>query len=297
MIKIWFLALRPWSFTAAAVPVTLGTVIAASDGSFDVMLFLLVLIGGILFQAGTNLANTYGDYISGVDTAESATNCRELVDNVLKPNHMQMAAIVTFIAVALIGSYLVYLRGTVILIIGALGIIGGYTYTLGPSPYKYHGLGTIFVFFLMGPLMSIGAYYVQTGMFDWRPIWVSLPIAFLVSAILHSNDLRDIFHDQKAGIKTLALILGKNSSFWLYHLLNIAAFVSVIVLVATKTAPLLGALPILLVPKLMHIIKDTQASRQGDSYSLNLLEKNAAQFHFQFGLIFIFGLMLNLIVS
>jgi len=296
MIKEWFLALRPWSFTAALIPVGLGTVLALYHGEFNLFLFLLTLIGGVLMQAGTNLTNTYGDYISGVDSSESARTCYQLVDNIFKPQDMKIAGILAFLLAALIGLYLVYLRGLVILIIGLIGIIGGYTYTLGPAPYKYKGLGSIFVFFLMGPLMVIGAYYVQTGVFDWITVWISLPISFLVSGILHANDLRDINYDQKAGIKTLALILGYNRSFFLYYLLNITAFLSLIILVGVKVLPITAIIPLVLLPKAISILKNTQASWKGNKECLVMLEANAAQFHFQFGIMLIGGLLLNFII-
>lgn len=295
MIKEWFLALRPWSFTAAVIPISLGTVIALYHGEFNLVLFFLTLVGGILIQGGTNLTNTYGDYISGVDTSESAITCYQLVDNILKPKHMIFAGIVSFLLAALIGLYLIYLRGLVILVLGLIGIIGGYTYTLGPSPYKYKGLGSILVFFLMGPLMVIGAYYVQTGVFNWLTVLVSLPISFLVSAILHANDLRDMNYDNNAGIKTLALILGKNKSFLLYHFLNLAAFISLIVLVGIRVIPLTAIITLLLLPKVIAILKNTQESWNGNKDCLVMLEANAAQFHFQFGIVFIGGLLLNFV--
>ncbi|MFZ5944617.1 MAG: 1,4-dihydroxy-2-naphthoate octaprenyltransferase [Bacillota bacterium] len=295
MIKEWFLALRPWSFTAAFIPVSLGAVIAAYHGQFNFFLFLITLVGGILIQAGTNLTNTYGDYISGVDSTESARTCYQLVDNIFKPNHMYFVGIISFLLAVLIGFYLVYLRGFIILIIGIIGVTGGYTYTLGPSPYKYKGLGSILVFFLMGPLMVFGAYYVQTGVFNWITVWVSLPIGFLVSAVLHANDLRDMNYDNNAGIRTLALILGKNKSFFLYYLLNLAAFISVLILVGFQVAPITVIISLLLVPKAIKIIKNTHASFNGNKEYLIMLEANAAQFHLQFGLMFIGGFLLNFI--
>lgn len=294
--KIWFLTLRPWSFTAAAIPVTLGAVVAAYDGRIDWLLFILTLVGGILLQAGTNLANTYGDYVSGVDTVESSSS-RELVDKILEPKSVLKATYIIFALASLIGLYLIHLRGIVILILGVIGIIGGYTYTLGPSPYKYKGLGSILVFFLMGPLMSFGAYYVQTGLFRWAPILASLPIAFLVSAILHSNDLRDLYDDEEAGIKTLATTLGANNSFRLYHFLNVASYIASVILVLTGFIPWIGLLPLLLLPRLLQIAKNTQASWHGDNISLKLLELNAAQFHFMFGTLFILGLILGLMIN
>lgn len=295
MIKEWFLALRPWSFTAAMIPVSLGTVIALYHGSFNLFLFLLALLGGVLIQAGTNLTNTYGDYISGVDSHESARTCYQLVDKILQPKEMKIAGIITFCLAVLIGLYFVYLRGVVILIIGLIGIVGGYTYTLGPSPYKYKGLGSILVFFLMGPLMVIGAYYVQTGVFSWITVWISLPISFLVSGILHANDLRDINYDHQAGIKTLALILGYNKSFFLYHLLNISAFISLLILVGVGILPITATIPLLLLPKAISILKNTQASWKGNKECLVTLEAKAAQFHFLFGIMFIGGMLLNFV--
>ena len=295
-MKTWFLALRPWSFTAAVVPVTLGTVLALHHGYGNFSLFILTLMGGILLQAGTNLTNTYGDYVSGVDSPESAKTCPQLVNNILKPQQMKMAGLGSFLLAALLGSYLVYLRGWPILVLGSIGIIFGYTYTLGPKPYKYAGLGSIMVFFLMGPLMVSGAYYVQTGFFNWLALWVSLPIGFLVSGILHANDLRDVKFDYQAGIKTLALSLGKSKGFFLQYLLNIAAFLSLLILLGTKQIPLTAILPILLLPQLVNIIKKTRASWSGNAECLIMLEANAAKFHMQFGLMFIAGFLLEFII-
>lgn len=296
MVRIWFLALRPWSFTAAAVPVTLGTVVALQQGYFNGLLFILTLIGGILLQAGTNLTNTYGDYISGVDTPESAVTCPQLVNNILKPKQMKIAGIYAFLLAAIIGSYFVYLRGWPILVLGSMGIIFGYTYTLGPRPYKYLGLGSILVFFLMGPLMVIGSYYVQTGFLNWSVLWVSLPIGFLVSSILHANDLRDVNHDFMAGINTLAISLGYNKGFAWHYLLNISAFLSLVILLGIGKIPWSALLPILLIPELIKIIKKTRASWHGDRECLVMLEVSAAKFHMQFGLLFIGGFLLDFII-
>lgn len=296
MFKTWFIALRPWSFTASAIPVILGTVLALDQSYFQWSLFILTLIGGILLHAGCNLTNTYGDYVSGVDTKESAKTCPQLVDNILKPNHMKIAGIFAFLLAATIGIYLVYLRGLPMLFLGLIGIIGGYTYTMGPAPYKYHGLGSILVFFLMGPLMVIGAYYTQTGFFSWLAFWVALPIGFLVSSILHANDLRDINYDYQAGIKTLAMTLGENKGFFLQYLLNIGAYVSLLVLLVTKLVPVTAILPLILLPQAIKILKNTQASWRGNVECLTMLEANNAKFHLQFGLMFIGGWLLDTII-
>ncbi|MEW6662369.1 MAG: 1,4-dihydroxy-2-naphthoate octaprenyltransferase [Bacillota bacterium] len=293
MIKTWIISLRPWSFTAAVIPVSLGAFIALTQGFFSFPLFFLTLLGGIAIQAGTNLINTYGDYVSGVDTEESATTVPFLVKGVLQPQQVKLAGIIAFAVAGTIGFYLVYLRGWPLLFLGILGIIGGYTYTAGPMPYKYKGLGSILVFFLMGPMMVWGAYYVQAGQHSWSVVWASLPVAFLVSAILHANDLRDLEYDRKAGISTLALMLGKKSSYSFYYALNIGAFLSVPGLIALGKLPLMSILPFLLLPQARKIFKDCQESRFGNKIKSNMLEAAAAQFHFQFGLLLVAGLLIN----
>lgn len=294
-IKTWFIALRPWSFTAAAVPVALGSVLAWNEGYFHPLLFLLVLIGGIAMQAGTNLINTYGDYISGVDTEESAKTCPQLVKKILEPEQMKRAGILCFAFVALLGLYFVYLRGWPILLLGILGIIGGYGYTAGVA-YKYKGLGTIMVFFLMGPMMVWGAYYMQTGIHSWTAVWVSIPVGLLVSGILHANDLRDMEHDQRAGIKTLALFLGKKIGVPFYYALNTGAYVTLIILIITGQLPWLALLPLLLLPQFWQILKNTREAARGNKEKLQFLEASAAQFHFKFGSLFVAGLLINLII-
>lgn len=289
MLKIWFLALRPWSFTAAFVPVALGVALAGYQGSFNLGLFLLTLIGGVAMQAGTNLINTYGDYITGVDTIQSAVTCPQLVSGALRPDEMKTAGIACFTFAVAIGLWLTYLCGWPVIIAGLIGLVGGYCYTAGFA-YKYKGLGSVMVFFLMGPLMAWPSYFIQTGEFSWLPVWVSLPIGFLVAAILHSNDLRDMAFDREAGIKTLALFLGLRASMTLYYFLYTASFACLIILVALALLPLPAILPLLLIPSAVRMFSQATVAAKGSRDAMLLLEASAAQFHFRFGLLLIAGL-------
>lgn len=289
MLKIWFNAVRPWSFTAAIIPIVLGAAFAWNQNLFHPFWFLLTLVAGIAMQAGTNLINTYGDYVSGVDSVESAVNCPQLVLGMLKPIHVKWAGMAIFLVASIIGLYLSYLRGWPILVLGILGVMGGYGYTLGVA-YKYKGMGSALVFFLMGPMMVWGSYYVQTGAHSWDIVWISLPVGFLVSGILHANDLRDIESDYNAGIRTLATCLGKELSKYLYYLLNLAAYISLIGLTVLEMLPLSCTLPLLLLPQLYSIL---QTAINGSKDRLAMLETNAAQFHFKFGSLLILGLIIN----
>ena len=60
--KYW-VALRPWSFSASFVPVLLGTALAYKFyGSFDLLIFLLSSFVAFCVHGAGNLVNTYYDY-------------------------------------------------------------------------------------------------------------------------------------------------------------------------------------------------------------------------------------------
>ena len=293
MLKAWFIAMRPWSFTAAFVPVAVGTALAGSQGFFHPGLFLLTALGGILMQAGTNFINTYGDFCAGVDTIESAHTCPQLVTGAMRPADMKRAGFLAFGAAGLIGLTLSWLCGWEILAIGLAGLLGGYTDTAGPCPFKYRGLGSIFVFFLMGPLMVWPAWFIQTGVHSWLPVQVSLPVGFLVSAILNGNDVRDIGHDRSAGIETLATKLGGISGLQLQRLLYWSAFLSLLLMFMLKLIPVTALLPFILLPVLRRTLRVIREAEAGQAESLLLLEKMAAAFHFQFGILLAVGLAIS----
>ena len=60
--KYW-VALRPWSFSASFVPVLLGSALAfKSYGTFDLLIFLLSSFVAFCVHGAGNLVNTYYDY-------------------------------------------------------------------------------------------------------------------------------------------------------------------------------------------------------------------------------------------
>src|SRR5205807_920261 len=82
---------------------------------------------------------------------------------------------------------------------GLLGAFGAYFYSGRPIAYKYHALGDLAIFLLFGPLMALGAYYVQARVVELVPMLYALPVGCLVTAILHVNNIRDSPFDGRGG--------------------------------------------------------------------------------------------------
>lgn len=280
----WFLAARPWSFTMTFISVSVGSTLAALDGSFSWPFYLLVLIGTIGMHGGCNLINDYEDVRSGVDDPQVPTACyrpHPLMENRLTPGQVRNTAYLLYLLATLIGLYLTVERGPVVLWLGLIGVLAGIAYTAPPLSYKYKGLGEFSVFLMWGPLMVTGAYYVQRQAISTEAILISIPFGALVALVLLANNIRDINHDRSKGIRTLAIRLGTRGGVALYLGLIVAAYIAIAamsVLGPLKPWSLLVLLSLPLAIKLLKQMKhaipldaDAQTAKLDTAFGLLLL--------------------------
>ena len=293
-VKAWIQVFRPFSYTASIIPTILGAVIAVyQDLSVQRLLLPLVVIASVLIQAGTNLVSEYYDLKRGVDRPETYGSSRVLVEKLLNPRDVFFVGICCFAASICIGFVFIAIHGWPILLLGLIGILGGVFYTAGPIGYKYVGLGDLFVFILTGPLMVIGSFFVLTGTYNHSVLLISLPIGFLVTAILSGNNLRDIYHDTQANIKTTATILGPRWAKWEYTGLVICAYIVIAGMLILKILPFWSLLIVLTLPLAVKNIKAALNSSIDKPEQIATLDVQTAQLHMLFGLLLILSLILG----
>ncbi|ELY44168.1 1,4-dihydroxy-2-naphthoate polyprenyltransferase [Natronorubrum bangense] len=219
--KAWLLAARPQTLPAAAAPVIVGTALAIYADVFAPLPAAMAFIGATLIQIGTNFANDYYDAIKGADTEDREGFTRVTQAGIIPPEQVKLATIVTFTLAIFSGTYLVYIGGLPILVIGLVSVFCGWAYTGGPYPLGYHGLGDLFVFVFFGIVAVMGTFYVQAvtavepltttipeGTVTLEAFVASLPIAGISTAIIVVNNIRDRETDVEAGKRTLAVRLG-----------------------------------------------------------------------------------------
>jgi 1,4-dihydroxy-2-naphthoate octaprenyltransferase len=220
--KAWVIAARPQTLPAAASPVVVGTGMAVHDGVFAVLPAIAALVGAGLIQVGTNFANDYYDAVQGADTDAREGFTRVTAGGLIAPESVKRAMVLTFAAAILLGTYLVYVGGVPILVIGLLSVASGIAYTGGPYPLGYHGLGDLFVFVFFGLIAVAGTYYVQAaavlaaplplgipaGTLPTAAVVAALPIAALSTDILVVNNVRDRAEDATTGKRTLVVRFG-----------------------------------------------------------------------------------------
>jgi 1,4-dihydroxy-2-naphthoate octaprenyltransferase len=292
-IKIWLTAIRPFAYSASVIPVILGTVLAYVEGAFDPLLFAFALLSSVLLHTGTNLVSDAFDFVRGVDTPTSFGSSKMITGGFLTPKQVHWAGILCFCLATVLGLYLVIKIGVTILILGILGILGGYFYTGKPFGYKYYAFGDFLVFFLMGPLMVWGAYFVQTQTYRVYPLVFSLPVGFLVVAILVANNIRDIQHDSDVGIRTVSVVLGFKRARWEYLFLVLGAFATILIPIFFGLTPPLLLCVFIAFPTAYRIIRLVMGGHEDRAHELATADMQTANLHLQVGALMIIGLIIS----
>lgn len=290
----WFNAFRPWTLHGAVVPVLIGGAVAYNDGGFDLLMFILVMIGGCLLQSAANLLNTYGDFSKGTDTVENETRSPELVTGVLRPKHVLMMGAACILVTCLIGLVFIWKTGWGILVYGLLGVVGAGMYTLGLS-FKYHGTGQLVVFLMMGILMPLGTYYVLTGQHSLEVLLLSLPNAFMITGVLCGNEMRDYHEDREAGVGTLCGHMSYDNGMRLYLFENTVSFVILAVLIVAGIAPIGCALAFITLYDLRKLYNNSGRASE-DPHSGFMLVPLCFRLNWHFGVLLTVGYVVQMIV-
>ncbi|GHC00087.1 1,4-dihydroxy-2-naphthoate polyprenyltransferase [Cerasicoccus arenae] len=215
-IGVWILAARPKTLPAAIAPVLVGTALAAHDGQFAATPAFICLAFALLIQIGTNFANDYFDFVQGADNEQRIGPTRAVAAGLISPKAMRYATIVVLTLAFLVGMFLVYWGGAWLVLVGLVSIFCAITYTGGPYPLGYNGLGDVFVFIFFG-LVAVGfTYYVQAGAFSSVAWMLGAGVGALSTNLLVINNYRDVETDRAAGKRTLVVRWGRSAAWWQY---------------------------------------------------------------------------------
>lgn len=209
IVSRWLIATRSavlvMTFNAAAI----AGLLAARDGRFQLVPWLMVTIGLLFAHATNNLVNDFTDHAKGVDKDNyfRAQYGPQPLEHGLLSRGQMLAYIAVTGAIALAaGLYLVATRGQATLALLGIGAFFVLFYTW---PLKYIGLGEVAVILVWGPLMVGGGYYVITGEIGWPVIVASLPCALAATTVLFGKHIDKLDADAAKGIRTMPVLLGE----------------------------------------------------------------------------------------
>ena len=227
-LNIWFQGARPKTLGAAIAPVLVGSSIAFYEKSFNLTISLLALLVSVSIQIAVNYSNDYSDGIKGTDD-QRVGPVRLVGQKLASPKSVKTAAILFFLIAALAGLIITILsQQWWFLLLGLSAIVAACTYTGGPKPYGYAGLGEVFVFIYFGLVAVIGTTYAQTLFFKPYFLLYAISIGLFASAILVANNLRDREKDKQNNKNTLAVKLGDQKTRNLHVLLMLLPFILIV---------------------------------------------------------------------
>ena len=261
-LKIWLLELRAPFFTAAILPVLLGTAAAYWERvEIHLSYFLLALVGAVALHGGTNVLNDYFDYRSGNDLLYREQKNPPfdggspfLIQGILRPEAVHRAGILLLGVGAAIGLLLAYQRGWPILILGLLGVFSSYFYVEPRLNLAGRGLGEFAVGLCFGPLSVCGAYFVQTRRFAVSPLVASLPLGLLIANVLFLNQFPDLEADRDVGKTHWVVRLGREKAFRVFLFSSLSVYLLIAWGTAVGLLPSLALLALLTLPLSLRVL-------------------------------------------
>ncbi len=218
------------------MPVLVGTAMGyATCGIFNPVLFVLALFGIMALHAGANIANDYFDHISRNDWVNTnvtpfSGGRRFIQDGILSARATLLASLFCLTVGSALGVAIILITQSVfILVLGLIGLVGGFFYTAPPFKLGYRGVGEIAIAFLFGILPVYGSYYLQTRTLDVAPLPAGCIVGILIFLVIFVNEFPDLSADAAVNKKTLLVRFGVNAGVRLYRAAVVSTFVIAIV--------------------------------------------------------------------
>ena len=220
---LWIAGARPRTLPAAIVPVAVGAACAVGEGVGAWWRAIFALVVALALQVGVNYANDYSDGVRGTDDGRRVGPLRLVGSGLVPAASVKRAAQLAFGVAGVFGAVLALVVGPELFAVGAVSILAGWTYTGGPKPYGYLGLGEVFVFIFFGVVATVGTTYVLLGELQRLSLVASVAVGLWATALLVINNLRDIPGDTDAGKNTLAVRIGDRATRIVFAVMHVAA--------------------------------------------------------------------------
>jgi 1,4-dihydroxy-2-naphthoate octaprenyltransferase len=304
IISKWLIATRSAVFIMTAIACAIGGIMASYDGNFNAVNFWVAMIGLVFAHAANNLINDLVDSNKGIDKGNyyrSLYGPQTVEHGLLSKNGIYGYIAVTLLIATACGIFLISQTGVITLYLMLAGFFFLLFYTW---PLKYIGLGEVTVIMVWGPLMVGGAYFVTSGgEWSWPVAIVGLVYALGPTSVLFGKHIDKSPEDKKKKVFTLPVILGERNARWTTIVFWLIQYLLVAYLIFSGYLGLSLAIVVLALPKYIWASKVFSKPRPkskpegeaGKLWPLYLVD-HAFQYNKRFGLLFLLGLIIDLVL-
>ncbi len=191
--------------------------------NFNYYVLIPLFIGIVFFHISANTFNDYFDWKSGRDKNNidyvlfSSGGSRAIDFGLITEKKLLITSIFCFSIVLLVGLFIFFIRGPLIIIIGIIGILSAYFYSAPPFHFaSRYGLGEILHILCLGPLFTFGCIFSLTGDLKSSNFFIGFPFGFLITGCLLLNEYPDLKADNFSGKFNLAVLLGDKITILFY---------------------------------------------------------------------------------
>jgi len=242
-MRYWIESMRLRTLPLALANTITGSALAWASGAFRWPVLILAAITTLLLQIVSNMANDYGDFKNGKDTAERIGPRRMVQSGKISPAAMLRGIVIVVLLAVISGTWLIFEgfsnRNPLIInhlsliiifaFLGVAAIAAAIKYTVGKNPYGYKAKGDLFVFLFFGLVGVMGTYFLHAFDLRWSLLLPATAIGFLSVGVLNLNNLRDYESDKMTGKRTLVVALGLPKARIYHAFLLFGAFAAVTV--------------------------------------------------------------------
>ena len=287
--------------SATFIPILLGIAVAAYVNGFSWWLALLTLVGGAAIHLGVNVFNDVFDTQSGADEAnvnptQFSGGSRVILYGLVSMRTMALLASAFFAVGIGIGVYLAATRGWDLLWLGVAGALIGFFYTAPPLRLVHRGLGEVAVAVGFGPIMALGAYFVQAREYALEPLLASLPVAILIALILYVNEVPDRPADAATGKRTLPVRWSKEAVIRGYEAAVVVTFGLIVVFAVTGLIVRPTLIALLAAPLALPVVRALRESYDQPYALMPAMGKNI-QLHLVTGLLLVVGYVIAIVAD
>lgn len=293
--RTWVKTARPFSLTATISPILVGTAVALYDGAFRPLNFAAALLASLFLQIGANYFNEYFDWRYELDHEGSLGASTVIYRREMSPAQVLAGGIGSFVLAAIFGLILLVTVGPVILLFGLSGMAIAYFYSAKPFKFATRGLGDILVYIAMGFLMTWGAYYIQIPRWSWSAFAASVPVGFIVTAILNMNNTRDYQDDLAVAKRTLPVRFGIAFGQRFHAFLLFGSYAAITIFALVGLLPLYSLLAWLTFPLAFTNVRAVLTAKDRRAFALGI--KRTAMLHLQFGVMLAVGIGVAVLVG
>lgn len=260
--------------------------------TFEPLNTLIFFSSMLLFDLTTTAINNYMDYRK----ASSIEYRRE--KNIIGQKAISESLVISVILLLLIiatglGIWLVFRTDLLVLFIGMVCFAIGIFYTFGPIPLSRMPIGEAFSGVAMGFGITFLVVYVNA--FDYgiaQLVWqsqmvsvhldllllfeivlISLPSIFTIANLMLANNICDLEDDIVNHRYTLPYYIGKKYSIWLFNMLYVATFISVVLAVLLSILPKVMLLILVVLLPVFRLVQ-TFNQKQVKSETFEVAVKN-----------------------